>query len=77
MHSNIREGTPILTFDGERLGEVKEIRGDFFKVDAPMAPDYWLACDCVTADGGNNLRVSFTKDQVDTYKRGEPAPASV
>ena len=73
MHANLREGCPVITSDGEELGKVKEVRGDLFKVNASMAPDYWLACDSVTTDATSTVRVSFTKDQLDAHKRPEPA----
>jgi hypothetical protein len=46
-------GTVVLTSDGSELGKVKEVMGDCFKVDAPMAPDYWLGID--TIEGGGNM----------------------
>ena len=35
-------GSDIFTADRERLGVVKEVSGNYFKVNAPMQPDYWL-----------------------------------
>jgi hypothetical protein len=43
----IMPGCPIFTQDGNHIGEVKEIRGRYFKVDAPMRPDYWLSRNAV------------------------------
>lgn len=73
MHANLRKGCPVFTSDGEELGQVKEVQGDYFKVDASMKPDYWLACSSVRTDTTSDVRVSFRKDQLDTYKRSEPA----
>ncbi len=76
MHTNLQPGTMVLTSDGEELGTVKEVRGAFFKVDAPMARDYWLACEIVSADlplGG--VRVMFTRPELDEHRLGEPATA--
>ena len=51
MEYGIRTGLDVFTRDGTRLGEVKELRGEYFKVDAPMAPDYWLSLDCIRGGG--------------------------
>lgn len=42
MAHDLRAGMAVYTMDNERLGEVKEVRGAYFKVDASMEPDYWL-----------------------------------
>lgn len=70
MNHGLVTGTAVYTRDGERLGEIKELRGDYFKVDAPMSPDYWLECRCVHAGmGTNRVEVDFTKDQLGSYKQ--------
>lgn len=61
-------GADIFTQDGERLGKLKEIHGGYFKVDAPMQPDYWLPEQYLGQGTGNEIRVSFTKDRLDDYK---------
>lgn len=69
--SNIATGAEVYTLDGEKLGTVKKVRSDYFKVDAPMKPDYWLRCDCVdggTGYAGDRVTVAFTKDRLDTFK---------
>jgi len=45
-------GSPVYSQDGDQLGTVKEVRGQYFKVDAPMQRDYWLRTDAVQSDGG-------------------------
>jgi hypothetical protein len=42
-------GAAVITRDGRDLGRVKQVRGDRFKVAAPMQPDYWLSCEHVAA----------------------------
>lgn len=68
---NITIGTEVYTSNGDKLGTVKDIRGEYFKVDATMQPDYWLACDCVRGGGpvGSRLTVSFDKDHLGDYKK--------
>ncbi len=63
-------GCEIYSADGDKLGTVKEVQGAYFKVDAPMQPDYWLACDCVRGGtAGNRVEVAFQKSELDTYKK--------
>jgi len=45
-------GQPVYSADGSELGTVKEVRGAYFKVDAPMQPDYWLRMDACQTSGG-------------------------
>ena len=63
-------GCEVYTTDGSKLGTVKEVDGAYFKVDAPMSPDYWLAAECIRGGTmGNRVDVMFAKDQLDSYKR--------
>jgi hypothetical protein len=39
---DIEPGTDVYTMDGKRLGAVKEVREDAFKVDVRWGRDYWL-----------------------------------
>ena len=61
-------GTRVMTADGKDLGTVKEVSGACFKVDVPMRPDYWLASDCIASSSGGQVRLSVTKDHLDTAK---------
>lgn len=40
-------GTAVVTLDGRDIGSVKEVQGAYFKVNAPLQPDYWLSVDHV------------------------------
>jgi hypothetical protein len=55
-------GMEVVSSDGETLGRVKEIAssGQYFRVDCPMAPDYYVPMQEVatTSDGRVRLRVS-------------------
>ena len=67
--SELPIGSDVYTSDGDRLGKVKEVRGAYFKVDAPMHGDYWLGTECVRGgSGGGRVTVVFDKDHVDDYK---------
>jgi len=65
-------GAPIFTQDGEQLGKVKETRGHYFKVDAPMRADYWLSSDCVSMMTDGRVTLALTKDRLDEYKASDP-----
>jgi hypothetical protein len=68
--SNVPIGTDVYTTDGDKLGTVKELRGDYFKVDASMQPDYWLATECIRGGyASGRVTVMFDKDHLDDYKR--------
>lgn len=72
MPSNYPQiGCDVYTSDGSKIGTVKEVEGTYFKVDAPMQPDYWLSCDCVRGGmgGSNRVDLSFGKSELDTYKQ--------
>ena len=62
-------GSKVHTADGDKLGEVKEIRGSHFKVNASMQPDYWLDTTCIAGVDGGHVRLAFAKDRLDEYKR--------
>lgn len=49
--------------DGERVGEVKEIRDTDFLVDRPMARDVYVPFDAVT-QVGPDVRLGVTADEV-------------
>jgi hypothetical protein len=63
-------GADVYTSDGDKLGKVKEVRGAYFKVDAPMHPDYWLGTECINgAFGSGRVTVVFDKKHIDENKR--------
>ena len=61
-------GAHVITADGEDLGTVKETKGDSFKVDAAMKPDYWLNCNFIQNSTANSVELTVTKDRLDTAK---------
>lgn len=72
MRIRLTTGLPLVTCDDHQLGTVKEIQGDCFKVDAPMARDYWLAAGVVREVGVECAVVDFTKAQLDDYRLAGP-----
>jgi hypothetical protein len=72
---SIPEGADVFTTDGDKIGEVKEVRQGSFKVNAPMQPDYWLPIHTVASSMGNRVTLNFTKDRLGDYKSDEPLAA--
>jgi len=57
----LQVGWPIYTQDGEKIGEVKEVRGRYFDVNAPGEPDYWLPMDTIASTADGRLTMTFRK----------------
>ena len=72
----ITEGAAVYTADGDQLGTVKEVRGQYFKVDAPMRPDYWLPLAVVHAAVGGELQLGIDKDRLSEYTVAAPDAAT-
>jgi hypothetical protein len=72
MTRDIAIGTPVYTRDNEKLGDVKELRADAFKVSASMQPDYWLPTACLSMEAAGRLVVDATKDRISALKVAEP-----
>lgn len=63
-NSQFRPGMEVIGRDGEHVGEVKEVRGNDFLVDRPMARDVYVpfgACDMT----GGQIRLNVRADEVD------------
>lgn len=69
-------GAPVYSRDGDQIGTVKEVRGQFFKVDAPMAPDFWMRTDAVGSSDGGQVMLSVGKDQIEEYKATDPGDST-
>jgi hypothetical protein len=61
-------GTPVRSSDGEELGTVKELVGRYFKVSAPMAPDYWLSREVVRSHEQQQVVLRITKEELGGYE---------
>jgi hypothetical protein len=72
MFDELTAGCPVFTPDGDQIGEVKEVRGRFFKVDAPMQPDYWLTTDCIRSAVGGRVLLAVDKEHLDDFKLSAP-----
>ena len=66
--TDIATGAEVLTTDGAKLGKVKEVSDDSFKVDAPMQPDYWLDFTTIDMATRQAVTVGVTRDEIDQVK---------
>ena len=66
--TDIATGAEVMTTDGAKLGKVKEVSDDSFKVDAPMQRDYWLDLDTVDMATNLAVTVSVGRDEIDQVK---------
>lgn len=67
-------GTAVVTHDGETLGTVNDVRGAFFKVDAPHRMDFWLTKGVVSDSNAERVQLIIDNDNVGDFHRDEPAP---
>ena len=65
---DIAEGCEVVTRDGDKVGTVKEVRGGYFKVNAPLQPDYWLQRQFVESNAEGRITLSFEKGELGDYK---------
>lgn len=68
----IKPGLPILTLDNKRLGHVKELAGDYFKVDVRFRRDFWLGMEQVAYVDENCVGMLFRADEAELYRLAQP-----
>ena len=66
------EGVPVFAADDQPIGHVKEVRGQYFKVDAPMEHDFWLTSDLVTLASRHQVLLRCDSAAVDRFKQDSP-----
>lgn len=65
---SVTVGAAVVTRDGQRLGEVKELHGPYFKVAAPLRLDYWLQQTFAHRDADGHVVMDFDKDDLHDYE---------
>lgn len=65
-------GASLWTADGKQFGYVKEVRGDYFKVDIPWSPDYWLACAHIEKLDGPRAVLRLRQDELEAHRLEQP-----
>lgn len=68
----VSEGAEVFSADGRSLGIVSELDDVSFKVNASMAPDYWLGRDYVIDATPERVSMSFLKSELGAYRLGQP-----
>ena len=62
-------GSSVHAQGGEPVGHVKDMRGGWFKVNAPLQPDYWLSTDLVSSSADGRILLTVDMDGLHRYKR--------
>jgi hypothetical protein len=57
-------GALVVSGDGRRLGTVKELAEDCFKLERKVLPDYWLAMEYVDHAGDGLVQMILTKEGI-------------
>lgn len=64
--------TPVFTADGDQFGYVKEVHGGYFKIDVPMAVDYWLSATYIAESTLDRVTLSLNKDELSEHRLSAP-----
>lgn len=64
--------TPVMTAEDELLGYVKEVRGGYFKINAPRAQDFWLSNLYIESNTMDHVTLSLNKYQVKEHRLAAP-----
>jgi len=72
---DVRVGMDVFTNDNDLLGQVREIHGGYFKVNAAMQPDYWLATSLISSTTGDRVLLTIDKAHLGDHKESEPRAA--
>ncbi len=70
-------GARVISRDDIDLGTVKEIEADCFKIDAPMAADFWLGASMIERIEGGVVRLGVNNLTLDEVKEGAPSHGGV
>ena len=72
MDSMPRVGAKVISRDDIELGTVKEIDADCFKIDAPMATDFWLGASMIERLEDGVVRLGVNNLTLDEVKSDQP-----
>ncbi|MFN8616959.1 MAG: hypothetical protein U0837_07655 [Dehalococcoidia bacterium] len=64
--------TPVFSADGHQAGYVSEIHGGYFKLDVPMAKDYWLSTVYIAGSTLDRVSLTLKKDEMDEHRLSAP-----
>lgn len=74
---HIEAGEEVYTIDGKRLGQVKEVREDAFKIDVRWGRDYWLEVSEVFQVDGHKATLCIPADELNMHKLSRPGQPMV
>lgn len=66
--NELMTGARVRSSDGHDLGQVKEVLGSYFKVDASMTPDYWLPQSIIESADQSEVVLSADRDTIGGYE---------
>ena len=64
--------TPVFTREGEQFGYVKEVQGGYFKIDVPLAKDYWLSTAYIAESTLDRVTLSLAKAEIEEHRLSAP-----
>jgi hypothetical protein len=62
MTHDLRPGLRVYSHAGLEIGRIAEVRGDFFKVNAPRRPDFWVQAIDIIAETHEHDGVMLRRD---------------
>lgn len=69
--------TPVFTLDGSEFGQVKELHGGYFKVDVPMARDFWLSTAYISHCNLERVNLNLRRDQLEDHRLSAPGADAI
>ncbi len=73
IQAQVRQGMEVVDAEGNRLGEVKDLRGGDFLLDRPMRRDLFVPFSAVRECSGNRVTLRFRDDEIHDQKWESPA----
>lgn len=70
--NQIALNTPVITLDGDQYGYVKELHGGYFKIDVPMAKDFWLSQVYIGDYNMDRVTLTLRKDEIEEHQLEAP-----
>lgn len=65
-------GAAVYSSDGEQFAYVAEVRGGYFKLDVPMARDYWLSFEYIERATATEVHLNIRRNDVGEHQLEEP-----
>jgi hypothetical protein len=69
---HLESGAAVVSGDGKRLGTVKEVADDRFKLERRLLPDYWLAVEYVDHASDGLVQMVLTKEGIGAARVDAP-----